>query len=116
MIANKWMIPLGLPQRFPSRLRRRSRKRKRSSSAHRCKWSGSLANTGRYYRDAYNLAVAKINEKGGVRIGGETVKLELVILDNQSDINLSVRQYVQLVARDKVNFLLGPFASNFALA
>ena len=78
--------------------------------------SGSLANTGRYYRDAYNLAVAKINEKGGVRIGGERVKLELIILDNQSDVNLSVRQYVQLVAREKVNFLLGPFASNFALA
>jgi branched-chain amino acid transport system substrate-binding protein len=78
--------------------------------------SGSLANNGRYYRDAYNLAVAKINERGGVRIGGESAKLELVILDNQSDVNLSVRHYVQLVARDKVNFLLGPFASNFALA
>ena len=78
--------------------------------------SGSLANTGRYYRDAYNLAVAKINEQGGVRIGDESAKLELVILDNQSDVNLSVRQYVQLVAREKVSFLLGPFASNFALA
>jgi branched-chain amino acid transport system substrate-binding protein len=78
--------------------------------------SGSLANTGRYYRDAYNLAVDKINEKGGVRIGDTKAKLELVILDNQSDVNLSVRQYVQLVSRDKVNFLLGPFASNFALA
>jgi branched-chain amino acid transport system substrate-binding protein len=77
--------------------------------------SGSLANTGRYYRDAYSLAVDKINEKGGVRLGGESTKLELVILDNQSDTNLSVRQYVQLVVREKVNFLLGPFASNFAL-
>ena len=28
--------------------------------------SGSLANTGRYYRDAYNLAVSTINDKGGV--------------------------------------------------
>jgi branched-chain amino acid transport system substrate-binding protein len=31
-------------------------------------------------------------------------------------VNLSVRQYTQLVSQDKVNFLLGPFASNFALA
>ena len=38
-----------------------------------------------------------------------------MILDNQSDTNLSVRQYVQLVVREKVNYLLGPFASNFAL-
>ncbi len=77
--------------------------------------SGSLANTGRYYRDAYNLAIATINDKGGVSVGGKKYKLALDLLDNQSDVNLSVRQTVQLVASDKVNFLLGPFASNFAL-
>src|SRR5574337_414677 len=58
--------------------------------------TGPLANTGRYYRDAYQLA--------------------LKLYDNQSDVNLSVRQYTQLVSQDKVNLLLGPFASNFALA
>ncbi len=78
--------------------------------------TGPVANTGRYYRDAYQLAVDKINEAGGVKIGDETYKLALKIYDNQSDVNLSVRQYTQLVSRDNVNFLLGPFASNFALA
>jgi len=77
--------------------------------------SGSLANTGRYYRDAYMLAVDTINDKGGVTVGSQKYRLALQLLDNQSDVNLSVRQYVQLLARDKVNFLLGPFASNFAL-
>lgn len=77
--------------------------------------TGSLANTGRYYRDAYQLAVDAINAKGGVKVGGETMKLALDLLDNQSDVNLGVRQYVQLVTRDKVNFLLGPFSSNDAL-
>ncbi len=77
--------------------------------------SGSNANTGRYYRDAYNLAIDKINAAGGVKVGDKTYKLELDILDNQSDVNLSVRQYVRLLTSDKVNFLLGPFASNFAL-
>ena len=43
-------------------------------------------------------------------------KLALKLYDNQSDVNLSVRQYTQLLAEDKVNLLLGPFASNFALA
>ncbi len=78
--------------------------------------TGALANTGRYYRDGYNFAVAKINAKGGVKIAGKSYQLALKILDNQSDSNLSVRQYVQLLNQDKVNFLLGPFASNFALA
>jgi len=78
--------------------------------------TGSFANTGRYYADGYQFAVDKINEKGGVKIGDKQEKLHLTILDNQSDVNLSVRQYVQLLTQNKVNFLLGPFASNFALA
>ena len=78
--------------------------------------TGPVANTGRYYRDAYQLAVDKINAAGGVKIAGKSEKLTLKLYDNQSDVNLSVRQYTQLVSQDKVNLLLGPFASNFALA
>ncbi len=78
--------------------------------------TGPVANTGRYYQDAYQLAVDQINRKGGVQVGGKKYTLALKIYDNQSDVNLSVRQYTQLVSHDKVNFLLGPFASNFALA
>ena len=78
--------------------------------------TGQFANTGRYYRDAYQLAVDKINAAGGVKIGQGKEKLTVKILDNQSDVNLSVRQYVQLASQDKVNFLLGPFASDFVLA
>jgi len=78
--------------------------------------TGPVANTGRYYKDAYQLAVDQINRKGGIEVGGKKYTLALKIYDNQSDVNLSVRQYTQLVSKDKVNFLLGPFASNFALA
>jgi branched-chain amino acid transport system substrate-binding protein len=78
--------------------------------------TGPVANTGRYYRDAYQLAIDKINAAGGVKIAGQSRKLSLKLYDNQSDVNLSVRQYTQLVSQDKVHLLLGPFASNFALA
>ena len=78
--------------------------------------TGPVANTGRYYRDAYQIAVDKINAAGGAKVGGASHKLALKIYDNQSDVNLSVRQYTQLVSQDKVDLLLGPFASNFALA
>ena len=78
--------------------------------------TGSSANTGRYYADAYQFAVDKINEMGGVKVGDKKEKLKLTVLDNQSDVNLSVRQYVQLITQNKVQFLLGPFASNFVLA
>ena len=60
--------------------------------------SGPLANTGRYYSDAYEFAVDQINQAGGVKIGDTHEKISLKLLDNQSDVNLSVRQYVQLSA------------------
>ena len=78
--------------------------------------TGPVANTGRYYRDAYQIAIDKINAAGGVKVHGQAHKLALKLYDNQSDVNLSVRQYTQLVTQDKVNFLLGGFASNFQLA
>jgi branched-chain amino acid transport system substrate-binding protein len=77
--------------------------------------TGRQANTGRYYGDGYQMAIDHINQKGGVTVGGTKYKLALRILDNQSDVNLGVRQYVQLLTQDKVNFLLGPFSSNDAL-
>jgi len=78
--------------------------------------SGPLANTGRYYRDGYEFAVDRINSAGGVKIGNTREKLALKILDNQSDNNLAVRQYVQLVSQDGVKLLLGPFASDSVIA
>lgn len=78
--------------------------------------TGPLANTGRYYRDGYQFAVDRINEKGGVKVGNARYTLALKLLDNQSNNSLAVRQYVQLLTEDKVNFLLGPFASDAVLA
>jgi branched-chain amino acid transport system substrate-binding protein len=77
--------------------------------------TGALANTGRYYRDAYQMTIDRINQAGGISVGGKKYTLALKLLDNQSDLNLGVRQYVQLITSDKVNFLLGPFSSNDAL-
>ncbi|HYZ87925.1 MAG TPA: amino acid ABC transporter substrate-binding protein, partial [Myxococcales bacterium] len=77
--------------------------------------TGRQANTGRYYGDAYQLAVDRINAKGGITVGGTKYKLALKVYDSQSDVNQGVRQYVQLLTSDKVNFLLGPFSSNDAL-
>jgi branched-chain amino acid transport system substrate-binding protein len=77
--------------------------------------TGRLANTGRYYGDAYQLTIDKINAKGGITAGGKKYKLALKIYDSQSDVTRGVQQYGQLVSQDKVNFLLGPFSSNDAL-
>ncbi len=77
--------------------------------------TGKDANTGRYYRDAYQLTVDKINAKGGVSVGGKTYMFKLTVLDNQSDTNLGAQLYMQLLIRDKVDFLLGSYSSNDVL-
>jgi branched-chain amino acid transport system substrate-binding protein len=78
--------------------------------------TGKDSNTGRYYRDAYDLAIDRINEKGGITVGGKHYKLALKLLDSQSDTTLGVQLYGQLVSRDKVNFLLGPYSSQDAIS
>jgi branched-chain amino acid transport system substrate-binding protein len=45
--------------------------------------AGPVANTGRYYRDAYQLVIDKINAAGGVKVGSESHKLTLKLYDNQ---------------------------------
>ncbi len=76
---------------------------------------GADANLARYFRDGYQVAVDRINEQGGIRIGDETYRFALKVLDNQSNINLGVQQYTQLITRDKVDFVLGPYSSNHTL-
>jgi branched-chain amino acid transport system substrate-binding protein len=77
--------------------------------------TGKDANTGRYYRDGYQFAIDKINEKGGITVGGKKYLLKLDLLDNQSDTNLDVQLYTQLITRDKVDFLLGSYSSAVVL-
>jgi branched-chain amino acid transport system substrate-binding protein len=77
--------------------------------------TGVDANLARYFRDGYQIAIDRINEQGGITIGSEPYRFALKTLDNQSNINLGMQQYAQLITRDKVDFLLGPYGSNHTL-
>ena len=73
--------------------------------------TGKDANTGRYYRDAYQLAIDKINAKGGVTVGGKTYTQSLAVrhdpksktsaaqLEEQLQTALAVRDDVTRLAR-----------------
>src|SRR5262249_50041101 len=77
--------------------------------------TGFLADAGRYYRDGYNFAVDKVNEKGGITIGGKSYKLAVKLLDNKSDPRLTLALYERLATKDKVNGLLSAYTSTEAL-
>ena len=78
--------------------------------------TGKLADTGRYYRDAYQFTVNAINQKGGIKIDGIPHKLALRLIDNRSDAKRNGLAHERLVLRHKVDFLLGPYSSNDVLA
>jgi branched-chain amino acid transport system substrate-binding protein len=77
--------------------------------------TGKDANTGRYYRDGYQFAIDKINDAGGITVGGKKYLFKLDLLDNQSDTNLDVQLYTKLITQDKVDFLLGSYSSAVVL-
>jgi branched-chain amino acid transport system substrate-binding protein len=58
-------------------------------------------------RDAAVLAAEWINREGGLKVGAETYKIELIVEDNKSSAEGSVSAATKLVLRDKLKFLTG---------
>lgn len=78
-------------------------------------FTGHLSRTGKLYVDSYKFAVDKVNEAGGVKVGGKNYKLELVFYDDKSEPTESSRLVEKLIAEDKVDFLLGPYSSGVTI-
>jgi len=69
--------------------------------------TGRLSTPGEEVSRGYRLAVEMLNEKGG--IGGR--KVQLVIRDDGSDADASVRLYQEMIASDSITAFLGPYSS-----
>jgi branched-chain amino acid transport system substrate-binding protein len=66
-------------------------------------------------RDAAVLATEWLNDKGGIKIGGQQYDIELLIEDNKNTADGSVAAATKLVHRDKTKFVTGmivPFQIN----
>jgi branched-chain amino acid transport system substrate-binding protein len=68
----------------------------------------------------YKLWVADTNQKGGIFVPkyNKRIPVDLIIYDDRSDIETSVKMAEKLIVEDKVDFMLPPWgtASNFAIA
>jgi len=76
--------------------------------------------TGRYgggaqVRAGYELAIEHANAAGGLRVGGKTMPLELVLLDDESDATKTVSRLETLAAQGVVAYL-GGFGSDLHAA
>ena len=78
--------------------------------------SGDNADLGQLYRDAYELTIRRINENGGVEAGdGTTYELEMVLRDDETDASRSRTIYQELIDREEIDYLLGPYSSSVTL-
>ena len=69
--------------------------------------TGSLGSFGVDQRAGYQQAIADINAAGGVKIGGTSHQVKLVVLNNQSDPTTASQQIRDLVLKDGAQALLG---------
>jgi branched-chain amino acid transport system substrate-binding protein len=52
-----------------------------------------------------------VNAKGGLKVGDKSLKIQLKYYDDESNANTSATIAQKLISEDKVDFLLGPYAS-----
>jgi branched-chain amino acid transport system substrate-binding protein len=74
--------------------------------------TGPFAETGLYIRDGYNQWVEETNAKGGLK--GKKVELE--ILDDQSDQSKAVSMLENLISQKNVDLLIGGYPGSSAAA
>ena len=78
--------------------------------------SGELAFGGTVTKRGYDMWEDAINAAGGIDIGGKKYKVKLVYADDQSTPATAAVGGERLITQEKVDFILGPYASGTTLA
>ena len=78
--------------------------------------TGKYSSNGVDTQNGYNLAVKKINEMGGVKIGDKTYNLEIKYYDDESTPARTAQLLERLIEQDGVKYILGPYSSATTLA
>lgn len=76
--------------------------------------TGGQAGTGRFFNNGYKLAVDRINQMGGVDVGGKKYTFDLKLFDDASD-PARARTLIQRQVDDGVRLFLGSYGSNIVL-
>jgi len=78
--------------------------------------SGKYSSNGIDTQNGYDLAVKKINEMGGVMVGGKSYKLKVQYYDDESTPARTAQLLERLIKQDGVEFILGPYSSATTIA
>lgn len=73
--------------------------------------TGGLADEGKKQAIAYDMWLQRVNAAGGIDVGGEKMKVELITYDYQTDGKRAQQIAEKLITDDGVDFLTSPFGS-----
>jgi branched-chain amino acid transport system substrate-binding protein len=74
-------------------------------------FTGKYSTNGIHASNGYNLGVKRVNEMGGVTVGGKQYKLEIQYYDDESTPLRTAQLFERLIKQDEIKFLLGPYSS-----
>jgi branched-chain amino acid transport system substrate-binding protein len=78
--------------------------------------TGKYSTNGKNTREGYALAAKRVNELGGVKVGGKTYKLEIKYYDDESTPARAAQLVERLINQDGIKFMLGPYSSGLTKA
>lgn len=78
--------------------------------------TGKYALNGANTKNGYEFAARKINEKGGVNIGGKSYKFVVRYYDDESTPARGTELAERLIKQDGVKYILGPYSSGLTKA
>ena len=78
--------------------------------------TGKYSTNGKNVQDGYELGVKRINEMGGVRVGGKYYKIKVIYYDDESTPARGAQLAERLINQDGVKFMLGPYSSGLTKA
>jgi branched-chain amino acid transport system substrate-binding protein len=78
--------------------------------------TGRLAKEGNLVKDGYTLWLEEVNKRGGIKVGNDNYKVEIIFYDDRSDPQTGAKLTEKLITEDKVRFILGPYGSVITMA
>ena len=73
--------------------------------------TGKFAREGASLKNAYDFWANRVNEKGGIEVGGKKYPVEIKYYDDKSDAQTTTKLVEKLITKDKVDLIFGPFSS-----
>ena len=77
--------------------------------------SGKMVREGTALKDGYTFWADWANAKGGVKVGDKKYKIKMVYYDDESNGQTCAKLVEKLITEDKVDIILGPYASSMAM-